>query len=58
MADAIKGQFGITVEMIKGGGGIFDVKVDGQLIYSKQETGRFPEHQEVLDAVSKLQTAK
>ncbi len=58
MADAIKGKFGVKVELIKGGGGIFDVKIDGQLIYSKHDTGRFPEHQEVLDAISKLQTAQ
>ena len=44
--------------MIKGGGGIFDVKVDGQLIYSKHDSGRFPEHQEIFEAVSKLQPSK
>ena len=46
------------MELIKGGGGIFDVKVDGQLIYCKKETGRFPEDSEVLDAIGKLQAAK
>ena len=34
--------------MIPGGGGIFDVAVDGNVIYSKQQTGRFPEHPEVI----------
>ncbi len=34
--------------MIKGGGGIFDVKVNGTLVYSKHQTGRFPENDEVL----------
>lgn len=38
--------------MIKGGGGIFDVKVDGQLIYCKKETGRFPTNDEVLSQLS------
>ncbi len=28
--------------------GVFDVLVDGRLIYSKRNTGRFPEHEEVL----------
>jgi selenoprotein W-related protein len=37
--------------MIEGGGGIFDVKVDGELIYSKHETGRFPEEDEVLESI-------
>jgi selenoprotein W-related protein len=39
----------VDAELIKGGGGIFDVEVDGQLIYSKHQTGRFPEHSEILD---------
>ena len=34
--------------LIKGGGGEFEVTVDGRLVYSKKQTGRFPEHQEVL----------
>lgn len=49
MAAAIKDKTGVDVKMIEGGGGIFDVKVDGKLIYCKKETGRFPEHAEVLD---------
>ena len=36
-------------ELIRGGGGIFNVEVDGKLIFSKQQTGRFPEEQEILD---------
>jgi len=34
--------------LIEGGGGIFDVKADGRLVFSKFETGRFPEHDEIL----------
>jgi selenoprotein W-related protein len=33
--------------MTKGSGGVFDVVVDGTLVYSKKETGRFPEAGEV-----------
>jgi selT/selW/selH-like putative selenoprotein len=36
------------VELIKGGGGVFDVVVDGTLIYSKHETDRFPTDDEIL----------
>jgi selT/selW/selH-like putative selenoprotein len=35
--------------MIKGKGGIFDVVVDGSLVYSKAQTGRFPEEGELTD---------
>jgi selenoprotein W-related protein len=37
--------------LIEGRGGVFDVVVDGRLVYSKQKTGRFPEHQEILDLI-------
>ena len=33
--------------LVKGSGGVFDVVVDGTLVYSKRETGRFPEEGEV-----------
>jgi selenoprotein W-related protein len=55
LAAKIKKEFGIDVELIKGGGGVFDVKADGKLIYSKHETGRFPDNQEVIDALAALQ---
>ena len=41
------------VQLIEGGGGIFDVVADGRLIYSKHDTGRFPEHAEILDPLRK-----
>ena len=35
-------------ELRKGDSGVFDVHVDGRLIYSKDETGRFPDPDEIL----------
>ena len=29
--------------LVPGGGGIFDVEVDGALVYSKHQTGQFPD---------------
>ena len=43
----MKRNFGVESVLIEGKGGIFDVKVDGQLVYSKHETGRFPNQEEV-----------
>ena len=37
----------MTPELIKGKDGVFEVVVDGQLVYSKRATGRFPEAGEV-----------
>ena len=48
MAAKIKETVKVTPELIQGKGGVFDVVVDGRLIYSKKQTGRFPEHDEVL----------
>jgi selenoprotein W-related protein len=48
LAADIERQTGESVELIEGSGGVFDVVVDGRLIYSKKQTGRFPEHDEVL----------
>jgi len=47
LAGAIESQFETKSQLIKGSGGIFDVKVDGELIYSKHETGRFPTNDEI-----------
>jgi len=43
------------VELIPGEGGIFDVKVDGELVYSKHETGRhIRDNEEVLALIRAL----
>ena len=51
MAAVLEKETGAEVGLIEGGSGIFDVKVDGRMIYSKAQTGRFPEHDEVLEAL-------
>ena len=33
---------------MRGGGGEFEVTVDGRLVFSKRAEGRFPEHDEIL----------
>lgn len=35
-------------------GGVFDVKADSRLVFSKHEAGRFPEDEEVLRSLSTL----
>lgn len=51
MADAIEKHTGERPELIKGGGGIFDVKRDGEMIFSKHAVDRFPEHDELLSQI-------
>ena len=37
--------------MIEGSGGGFDVEVDGDVVFSKAEAGRFPEEGEILEKI-------
>ena len=53
MAGQIEAECGVKPVLVEGGNGVFDVKRDGALIFSKDQVGRFPEPEEVL---SKLRT--
>ena len=48
LAAEIKQAHGVDAALIPGSGGVFDVVLDGQLIFSKKQLGRFPEPGEVL----------
>ena len=37
-----------AVELVTGAGGIFDVHVDGDLVFTKSMLGRYPEPDDVL----------
>jgi selenoprotein W-related protein len=41
----------VEARLVAGSGGVFDVKVDGRLVYSKDNTGRFPEPGEVPEKI-------
>lgn len=45
------GEFGSSTRLIKGGGGVFEVIVDGELVYSKRALNRFPEASEVAEII-------
>ncbi len=47
----LKTELGAEVELVAGKVGQFDVEADGQLVFSKQKVGRFPEQEEVLAAL-------
>lgn len=38
-------------QLVKGDNGVFDVVADGRLVFSKHREGRFPEEEEVLEAL-------
>jgi predicted Rdx family selenoprotein len=49
VAAEIREQTGVEADLIEGGGGIFDVVVDGARVFSKRVEGRFPEPGELSD---------
>jgi selT/selW/selH-like putative selenoprotein len=49
LADELKANLGVDAQLISGRGGIFDVAVDGTVIFSKKITDRFPETGEVTE---------
>lgn len=52
LAATLKTKLGIKSELIEGSGGVFEVKVDGTLVFSKKKEGRFPEDAEILKALA------
>ena len=41
----------IEAEIVPGGRGQFDVSLDGNLLFSKQTEQRFPEDEEIIEAI-------
>lgn len=47
LAAELKREFGVDAELIEGAHGVFDVTVDGKLIFSKDKLYRFPSEGEI-----------
>ena len=43
----LKEKYGADIELISSDGGVFEVVVDGGLVFSKRQLSRFPEEGEV-----------
>jgi selenoprotein W-related protein len=46
------------VGLIPGSGGIFEIELNGGLIFSKEETGRFPQDNEIETKLEELLLAE
>ncbi len=51
LAAEIKKAKGVEAKLTRGAGGVFEVTVDGKLVFSKKATGRFPKNEEILQAI-------
>lgn len=48
MAAELKEKLGLDCELIASHGGVFEISVNGKLVFSKQSQGRFPDDGEVV----------
>jgi len=47
----LKKNLGADILLVAGSNGIFDVSLDGNMIYSKSEQGRFPQPGEIVKLI-------
>lgn len=45
----MKDELGAAIQLIKGKDGVFEITVDGDLVFSKRSLGRFPDPGEVVE---------
>ena len=57
MQAAIKNKYGITASLREGAGGIFEVSIDNDTVYSNQETYRFPTDEEIFAKIDEKKKA-
>jgi len=51
MGEELQKKLDAEVDLIAGSNGIFDVSLDGRMIFSKFEQGRFPQPEEIINLV-------
>jgi selenoprotein W-related protein len=56
LRESIEKQFGVKAELIKGIGGVFEVSVNDNLLYSKKDLGRFPNENEIEDLIEGIES--
>ena len=45
----LKEELGLDTDFVKGDAGVFDVRLGDRILFSKHESGRFPENAEVVE---------
>ncbi|GAB4363962.1 MAG: hypothetical protein Kow0042_02200 [Calditrichia bacterium] len=54
MAKVIEKELNIKPELIQSSGGVFEVEVDGKLIFSKKKEFRFPTSEEIIRLIQNM----
>ena len=53
MEAALKQEPDLTLELIQGDRGVFDVRLDDSMLFSKKTEGRFPTAADIKDRINK-----
>ena len=56
LAARIEEKFAVVPTLIEASGGVFEVTVDGDLIFSKKQEDRFPEDDEIMGPLAARMT--
>ena len=56
LRESLERQFGIKAELVKGMGGVFEVSVNDNLLFSKKELARFPDENEIEDLIEGIES--
>ena len=54
LMEKIKKETDFETKLIPSGGGVFEVTVDGSLLYSKKRTGQFPLEKDLVSQIKNL----
>ena len=54
MRSSLDSKFGILAEMRPSSGGVFEVTLNGSLIFSKKQLGRFPNDGEIVNFIENV----
>jgi selT/selW/selH-like putative selenoprotein len=54
LAEEIENRLGFKPKLIAGSGGVFDVRANDELIFSKHEVDRFPDPDEVFELLKRI----
>ena len=49
-------NFGFSSELVESSGGVFEIRANGHLIFSKKELERFPNPGEIVQFIEDLQS--
>ena len=56
LRESLERQFGVKAELVKGMGGVFEISVNDNLLFSKKELNRFPNENEVEDLIEGIES--